>query len=201
MGWAGLGQAGGGLPPGSSAWGRLARTCSIPLGGNRKGKGRTVLNKMVVFFCTGLWHGANMTFVLWGLYHGLFLMLETYFSKKEQAGVFRKCMRHVYTMLVVTVGFVLFRGETVGQGLFFIGQMFTGFHFEPEACSLALQQATPMFITTVLAAVICACPVKEKLEQWKGYETLAWIFSLAGLMLCMFSLSGNTYNPFIYFRF
>lgn len=173
----------------------------IPLGGNRKGKGRTVLNKMAVFFCTGLWHGANMTFVLWGLYHGLFLMLETYFSKKEQAGIFRKCMRHVYTMLVVTVGFVLFRGETVGQGLFFIGQMFTGFHFEPEACSLALQQATPLFITTVLAAVICACPVKEKLEQWKGYETLAWIFSLAGLMLCMFSLSGNTYNPFIYFRF
>ena len=85
----------------------------IPLGGNRKGKGRTVLNKLIVFFLTGLWHGASWTFVLWGLYHGFFLLLEELFFKVER---WPRIVRHVYTLLVVGIGFIFFRAETLAQG-------------------------------------------------------------------------------------
>lgn len=173
----------------------------IPLGGNRKGRGRTVLNKFIVFFCTGFWHGANVTFIAWGLFHGLFLMLETYIPIHRMRGKFAGVIKHIYTMLIVTVGFVIFRGDTMSQGLFFIREMFTGFHFEEAAVSLALQQLTPLFLTVFGVSVIAACPIKEWLEKKRGYEAISWAASAAGLVLCMLSLSGSTYNPFIYFRF
>lgn len=86
----------------------------IPLGGNRKGKARTCLNKMIVFFSTGLWHGANWTFVLWGLWHGVFLLFEQVCPVKKLP----KVLAHIYALLVVCVGFVMFRGDTFGQGMF-----------------------------------------------------------------------------------
>lgn len=186
----------------------------IPLGGNRKGRARTVLNKFIVFFCTGLWHGANVTFIVWGLYHGFLLMIEEYWpgrrlekgravekqSAKGRRAILR-CLGHIYTLLAVTVGFVIFRADTMAQGLFFLREMFTGFHFEPAAMSLALQQLTPLYLSVLAVAAVAAAPVKRQLERLKGYEPFAWVVSLAGLVLCILSLSGNTYNPFIYFRF
>lgn len=94
----------------------------IPLGGNRKGKARTCLNKMIVFFSTGLWHGANWTFVLWGLWHGVFLLFEQVCPVKKLP----KVLAHIYALLVVCVGFVMFRADTFGQGMFMIGTMFSG---------------------------------------------------------------------------
>lgn len=208
----------------------------IPLGGNRKGRLRTVFNKFFVFFCTGLWHGANSTFVVWGLYHGFFLMMEEYLPvwsgkkaehkrryKEKDESLCLHIFRHIYTILVVTVGFVIFRGENLAQGLFFIKEMFTGFHFEPMAMSLAMQQLTPLYLTVLLISVFACCPWKvwiiekisvkkiskssqngmaEKASDRKNmYDCLTWIASAAGLVLCMLSLSGSTYNPFIYFRF
>lgn len=173
----------------------------FPLGGNRKGRWRTVINKFIVFFCTGLWHGANVTFVIWGLYHGFFLMLEEYFPIPEKAGRGRLFFGRLYTLLTVTVGFVIFRADTLGQGVFFIREMFTGFHFEPAAVSLAVQQFTPLFLLVLATGCISAMPLKACLQQKKGYEPFSWLCSIAGLALCLFSLSGNTYNPFIYFRF
>jgi len=93
----------------------------IPLGGNRRGKARTCINKLIVFFCTGLWHGASWTFVVWGLYHGGFLMLEEYAPRKRTIPA---VVRHLYTLLVVCVGFVIFRADTMSQALHMIGQMF-----------------------------------------------------------------------------
>ena len=84
----------------------------IPLGGNRKGRARTYVNKLFVFFCTGLWHGADWTFVIWGLYHGLFLLLEGILPVKRLP----RALGHVYTMLVVCAGFVIFRADTLSQG-------------------------------------------------------------------------------------
>lgn len=170
----------------------------FPLGGSRKGRGRTVRNKFIVFFCTGLWHGANMTFVLWGLYHGFLLMLEEYLPKKD--GGFR-LLRRICTLLAVTVGFVMFRADTVSQGMFFIREMFTGLHFEAAAVSLAVQQLTPLYLTVLAVAVVAAGPVKKYMEKWKRYESFSYLCSIAGLILCILSLSGGTYNPFIYFRF
>lgn len=182
----------------------------IPLGGNRRGRVRTVVNKFIVFFCTGLWHGANSTFVVWGLYHGMFLMLEEYLPVRQVKSRLAVGLKHVYTILVVLVGFVIFRGDTMSQGLFFIKEMFTGFHFEPAAMSLAVQQLTPLYLAVLVVSVTAACPVKAWICASKStdtvacrniYEQIAWFASVAGLILCMLSLSGSTYNPFIYFRF
>lgn len=173
----------------------------FPLGGNRKGRGRTILNKFIVFFCTGLWHGANITFVAWGLYHGFFLMLEEYYPSKNKESKSRSFVKHIYVLLVVTVGFVIFRADTMAQALYFIREMFTGFHFEAGAVSMAVQQLTPLYLTVLAASAIAAAPVKRCFERWKGYEACSYLFSIAGLVLCILSLSGSTYNPFIYFRF
>lgn len=97
----------------------------IPLGGNRKGKMRTCLNKLIVFFFTGLWHGANWTFVVWGMWHGLFMLLEEVLPVRK----FPRVFRHIYTMLVVCVGFVMFRADTFVQGIKMIGTMFAGWSF------------------------------------------------------------------------
>lgn len=175
----------------------------IPLGGNRKGKIRTCVNKMVVFFCTGLWHGASWTFVVWGLYHGVFLMIESFLPKGKKAPAF---LGHLYALLVVTVGFVLFRADTLSQGLAMIAAMFTGFSFGEEMMSTAILQLTPLFLFMTAAGVICAAPWKEWLEK-KGrkllpmVESFSYPVSIALLILCILSLSGGTYNPFIYFRF
>lgn len=172
----------------------------FPLGGNRKGRLRTVLNKFIVFFCTGLWHGANVTFVVWGLYHGFFLMLEEYLPKRKR-GVLFAVLAHVYALLVVTVGFVIFRADNMAQALLFIREMFTGFHFEAAAVSLAVQQMTPLNLAVLALGVVAAMPVRERLAERKWYPAVSMACSLAGLVLCMLSLSGSTYNPFIYFRF
>ena len=144
----------------------------FPLGGNRKGKPRTALNRLIVFFCTGLWHGANWTFVIWGLWHGAFLLLEEYVP------VFKKLPRalgSVYTMLVVTVGFVVFRADSLAYGAGYIGKMLTGFTVSDASLSLAVEQLTP--------------------------QAGLYVLAFAGLCWCLLRLAPSGYNPFIYFRF
>ena len=135
----------------------------IPLGGNRRGKFRTVVNKMIVFVCTGIWHGASFNFLFWGIYHGFFLMLEEYIP--------------------------------------FIREMFTDFGWKASAMSLTLQQLTPVYLVTLAAALVAAVPVNSMLKKYKWYEGFTYVLSLAGFALCVLSLAGGTYNPFIYFRF
>lgn len=174
----------------------------IPLGGNRKGKFRTVVNKMIVFLCTGFWHGASWNFVFWGVYHGCFLLLEEYVPAiGRKGGRLKSCLQRIYALLVVAVGFVFFRTETMAQGVFWLKMMFTGFGKNPAAMSLAVQQLTPLYLVTLLAAIIASVPVKEVLKKRRGYEPASYIFSFVGLILCILYLAGGTYNPFIYFRF
>lgn len=175
----------------------------IPLGGNRKGKYRTLINKLIVFFCTGLWHGASWTFVVWGLWHGLFQILEELFPTKKMP----KFIGHVYTLLVVILGFVLFRAENFRQGLYFFKQMFTDFNFSHLPNAIAFEQLTPIFLFTMVIAAIASCPVLPKLYEQnrltnnKGIVFSSYIASILLLILCLLSLSGGAYNPFIYFRF
>lgn len=174
----------------------------IPLGGNRKGKFRTVVNKMIVFLCTGIWHGAAVNFLFWGVYHGFFLMLEEYIpwiGKKGSA--VKSFFQHVYALLVVCIGFVFFRAETMAQGCFWIRKMFTGFGWNAGAMSFALQQMTPVFLVTLAGALIACCPVKKLISEKKWYGPVAYVCSLTGLVICILSLASGTYNPFIYFRF
>lgn len=182
----------------------------IPLGGNRNGKFLTVINRMVVFFLTGLWHGADWTFILWGSYHGFLLLLE------ECLPVVRKLpewIGRIYTVLLVCVGFVMFRADTVLQGMYYIRQMFTGFWTTTETVSFAWQQLTPYFIVMFTAAVVGSAPIhrlsdfiREKINDDSKADisvmrSLLNTGSVILLVWCMFRLSGSTYNPFIYFRF
>ena len=177
----------------------------IPLGGNRKGKVRTCVNKLIVFFSTGLWHGADWTFVIWGLWHGMFMLLEEVIPVKKLP----RLLRHVYTLLVVVIGFVMFRADTFTQGIQITGKMFAGWSFQASQMNLVLQQMTPLFILTVIIAVIACMPVLKWVKEWgetiqpcrKVMETLGYLKSLILLVLCILSLSSGTYNPFIYFRF
>ena len=184
----------------------------FPLGGNRKGKARTALNRLIVFFCTGLWHGANWTFVLWGLWHGLFLLLEEYVPVMRRLP---KVIGHIYTMLVVILGFVLFRADTISYGFAYIGRMFAGFDFSPSALSVALTQLTPWFLVMLVVAIIGCAPIRpladkiranvyggaELSKAWKGVQAALYVLAAAGLVWCMLRLSSGAYNPFIYFRF
>ena len=195
----------------------------IPLGGNRKGRLRTCVNKIIVFFCTGLWHGANWTFVLWGLFHGAFLLLEDFIPVLRKLP---KVLSHIYVIVVVTVGFVLFRADTIAQGGYFIRQMFTGISMSEAGVSLAVQQLTPWFIVMFIAGIVFMAPIQKYTDRLSALlevspensgETdsqqttaekkakAAWlivsIICFFLLIWCMVRLSSGTYNPFIYFRF
>lgn len=184
----------------------------IPLGGNRKGKLRTAINKVVVFLLTGLWHGASWNFVIWGLFHGCFSFLEEYVPKlrgRIDAPLPRRIVLHLYTLLVITVGFVIFRADTLGEAVGMIDRMFRGFDFSPAYMTLALQQLTPLFIVTMAAAVIGCGPHRLILGALRPVaenrpalaKTFSYALAFVVLFLSLLRLSGGAYNPFIYFRF
>ena len=183
----------------------------IPLGGNRKGKARTILNRIIVFFLTGLWHGANWTFVIWGLYHGLFLLLEAAVPKLQKLP---KVIAQIYTLLAVTIGFVVFRADNISEGVVFISKMFAGFDFSSAPMSFAVQNLTPLFIIMLIVAIICCGPLnsltskvsllenKETLTtKEKAVDTITFVLAFVLLAWCIIRLAGSSYNPFIYFRF
>ncbi len=173
----------------------------IPLGGNRHGRFRTVFNKLIVFFLCGLWHGAAWTFVVWGLIHGFFLLLEEYIPIRKLP----KPLGWLYTLLVVTVAFVLFRADTFAQGGLFIQQMFSGFHFEYASTALFMRQLNPVFVVTLFVALFAALPIapclKERFGERHELRVVSFVASLVLLGVCILALSGGGYNPFIYFRF
>ncbi len=133
----------------------------IPLGGNRRGRRRTVLNKLCVFFLCGLWHGASWTFVAWGLIHGLFLMLEEYLPLRRLP----KALGHLYALLVVCLAFVLFRASTFAQAGGVIASMFGGWDFSAEAMVVALHPLDPLFLTAVAAGVAASLPIRDWLAE------------------------------------
>jgi alginate O-acetyltransferase complex protein AlgI len=180
----------------------------IPLGGNRKGVARTYLNLYIVFFLTGLWHGASWNFVLWGLLHGTFLVIERLGFDSVLEKMWRP-VAHIYTLLVVMTAWVLFRADTLPQALAYLARMF-GFIPENPAYPVNLYLDTPLALT-LTAGVIFAMPVEAWFKTWREsyastqlYKALALVRVGAMCGLFIFSaaaLAVNTYNPFIYFRF
>ena len=177
----------------------------IPLGGNRKGKVRTELNKALVFFCTGLWHGASWNFVLWGLWHGVFIILEDLLPK---GGKIRRGIGHVITPLIVLLGSVLFRADTLSDAGLLFTQMFTGFTFTLQSDALLRELLTPLNVTTLLLGAAFSLPLlpwlRSKIAVWKNawFVQGASYVAAGGLFcLCVMNLAGSEFNPFIYFRF
>lgn len=177
----------------------------IPLGGNRKGKTHTALNKLIVFFCTGLWHGASLNFIVWGLINGIFMLFESYkFINTEK---FPKFFRHFYTMLVTVTAFVFFRADTLSDAVKFLGKMFIP-SGSSQQTAMFMQQLTPMYIAMFVLAVIFSMPVigavKKKFSGEKSaaaIEFSGFAVSFILFLVCIITLSSASYNPFIYFRF
>ena len=178
----------------------------IPLGGNRKGRARTMGNKIIVFFSTGLWHGANWTFVLWGMWHGLFSALEdvNVIPKRLRESV----LGHVYTMLVVVLGFTLFRADSLAAAGVMFSQMFAGFQFTPAHTLTLISLLDRRTVVFLIAAVLLASGLPqrlvERLSKAAPYAVRQWVRTAAYaalFALCVLNLSGASFNPFIYFQF
>lgn len=166
----------------------------IPLGGNRKGEARTMLNKLIVFICTGIWHGANWTFLVWGLFHGLFITLEY----KKLIPLKNKIFAHIYTMLVVICGFVIFRADTMKQACHILKSMFTGFTVEASEWMLLAKMATPYTLCSLVAGIILCAPVSGVV---KNRGVIKYVVAAGLIFVCIMNLATSSYNPFIYFRF
>lgn len=186
----------------------------IPLGGNREGEWRTRFNLVTVFFLCGLWHGASWNFILWGLYHGAFLGLERSFL-----GDFLKRMprplKHVYTMFVVMMGWVLFRADSLRQAQYFYQAMFGFVHPVPSEYTLGVILDNRI-VFILLIAILGSTPVirnwvfpPAKIENgvvavpegpaYRAVLRTAWVGII--LSLSIMEMAAGTYNPFIYFRF
>lgn len=177
----------------------------IPLGGNRVGKLKWCRNLLIVWALTGFWHGASWNFVVWGLYYGVLLMLEKIFFldiKKHIPKVFNIMM----TLFLVIIGWVFFYFEKLSDGVTHIGKMF-------GAGKIPLTDATTVFqfknkFGFVLLALIACLPWNEWLGKMKrnGKFAAVWnvvspVAALGLLLISVMLLVGQSFNPFLYFRF
>ena len=180
-----------------SAWFR--EYVYIPLGGSRRGAARQVLNLMIVWALTGLWHGASWNFVLWGLYYALLLIAEKFFLG-ALLQKFPAVLRHVLVLLAVGLGWMLFYFEDMGALAVFLRRLVT-----PAATGIHARNLILAWLPLMLIAALCATPLFARLyEKRKGRraaELLRLAVLAALLLLSVASLATQSYNPFIYFRF
>lgn len=170
----------------------------IPMGGNRVKKSRWILNLFVVWLLTGIWHGANWTFVLWGLLYFVVLLIEklTGFTKKIGA------VAYIYTLAVVIIAWVFFRAADISSGITYLGHMFgVGANGFIDTGFISYLKDT---FVVLVAALIGATPLVKKAFGWfekhkLGWIENVWVFIVFACSICQ--TVGSTYNPFIYFDF
>ncbi len=177
----------------------------IPLGGGRRGVPRKCVNKAVVFLLCGLWHGASWTFVLWGAWHGLFSALESVvpIRRLTKNSLFAKVLGHIYTLLVVCLGFVVFRAASLGEAMTVFRAMFTGSLI--PASTLALERITPAAWAALAAGVVGSMPVgpwlKDRLSGSAWAAAVSYAAAAALFGICVLSMAGSGFAPFIYAQF
>ena len=174
----------------------------IPLGGSRKGKICTYRNLLIVWMLTGIWHGANWTFVFWGLLHGVIIMGEKWGEKaRQKVPVF---FQYLCTMLIVVIGWVLFRCDGIKDALWYIRTMFTIRPITTTDC-FELSKYLPI----IVFAAICSMPIgrilQKNLRQTKAGNTAELILKALSVtviaIIAVACVISSTYNPFIYFNF
>ena len=182
----------------------------ISLGGNRVKISRMYLNLLIVFIITGIWHGANWTFLVWGLFHGFFLVLEKFtgLNKMEKY----KPFRWIITMVIVITAWVFFRADTIHDALLYIKAMF-GFNSNGEMLILSeLYLNNPAFYILMIVGIIGSTPLIKKyfiknIDAFNPVNVSEKVLYLQNIIIIVFfaavyiMLANNTYNPFIYFRF
>lgn len=180
----------------------------IPLGGNREGTLKTYRNLFIVFLVTGFWHGANWTFILWGLFHGIFLALE----RTRFGDILRRApviLQHIYAMFIVSVGWVLFRSASITEADLFIKYLFIP-NFNGWQ-NIIIYLNNELIFCIFISIILCVPWIKTKqeiLNKYKNKEktvSMIELFSSFGyLLLFLVSISYmsvSNFSPFIYFRF
>lgn len=173
----------------------------IPLGGNRKGVKRQILNLLIVWGLTGLWHGAAYNFVLWGLYYGLLLILEKFVLKKflDRLPSF---VQHIYTLFIIIIGWGLFYFTDVGQ----LGEFMVDlFNFGNGICGNQafnlIMSNLPMLIIAAVASTPLATTLYTRFEHTRFMWIPETLYCMGVLAVSTASLVNQSYNPFLYFRF
>jgi alginate O-acetyltransferase complex protein AlgI len=176
----------------------------IPLGGNRVKKVRYFMNIMVVWFLTGLWHGASWNFAIWGLYFGFLMIIERAFLLKFAEGLPKplQLIRTPVTFFAITFSWSLFYFEDFSEMFMFLKTMF-GIGGNGLYDTATMNLLYDKIFIVIIAAVFCA-PVYKYIERLVERAKLGWItpvFNAGLLILCAVMLVGDSYNPFLYFRF
>lgn len=173
----------------------------IPLGGNRKGLSRQIINIAIVWFLTGLWHGASWNFILWGLYFGILLMIEKLFMLK----VLKKApalVSHIYSIIIILFGWVLFYFEDMGEMGVFLSRMFgyDGFMTSGDISATIIS-----YIPLLVVSAIACTPLVNMLYHKIKSKPVLYVLDNAGcvlvLLLCTAALVSSDYNPFLYYKF
>ncbi len=175
----------------------------IPLGGNRCGLARQALNLLIVWSLTGFWHGAGWNFVMWGLYYFVILFIEKLFLLKALDKL-PKLFRHVYALLLIVIGWVIFASDDVGVLLPYLGSMFGA------NGAVGGMDVYTLFTKAVLIIICCVASTELPKRLFlsatgamneKAAFTIKSVMTIALLALSMILLIGDSYNPFLYFRF
>lgn len=176
----------------------------IPLGGNRVDKNTYIRNIFIVWFCTGLWHGANWTFILWGLYYGCLLLLEKFFLR-EKLEKLPKPISHIYTLLVVLIGWVFFMSPNITTAFTTLEKMI-GIGATTFANNQAKFMLKSYFIVFVLA-ILLSTKVYDRIQifVYNQYKIKAvyttWTIYMILIIVCIAFIVGGTYHSFLYFAF
>jgi len=181
----------------------------IPLGGSKNGIFRTYANLIIVFFITGLWHGASWNFIFWGLLHGAFLIIERIGFNKILLKLWSP-LAHIYTLLVVVIAWVFFRIEDIDTAFLYVFKMFGYQNIISNEFSLTY--FTNSFnLLMIIIGIITSTKVLHFIPNYFnknansiikfGYQFIQIILLLALLTSCISELASGTYNPFIYYRF
>ncbi|MCF0138143.1 MAG: MBOAT family protein [Oscillospiraceae bacterium] len=177
----------------------------IPLGGNRRGRGRQIINLLIVWTLTGFWHGAGWNFIMWGLYYFVFLVVEKLFLLRALDKT-PKLIRHIYALFVIVIGWVIFACDDVSVLLPYIGSMFgaNGLTGGMDVYYLGTRAVLLVILciasTSLPKTLVTAAGERLHMSERAAFVIKA-VFTLLLLGLSMVFLVGDSYNPFLYFRF
>jgi len=178
----------------------------IPLGGNRVSLAQQYFNLILVFFLCGLWHGASWNFVIWGMFHGFFLVFERLKIGKNFVNFLPKYLQNIYVIFVVMIGWVFFRSADLTQAIAYLKIMFSENHVEIISNEISRLLRSHFLWMSFALALIGFSPLVKKLtlEMRRKNKIFVMIFDiilLAIFILAIVRISAATHNPFIYFQF